>query len=625
MTKNHIMIVEDERITAMEIEAHLEAMDYVVVGKVASGEEAVEKAAELRPDLILMDIMLDGEMNGIEAADIIYKKQGTPIVFLTANSDEDLLQKAKKTAPFGYILKPFEERELRVNIEISLYKHQMERQLKDSRRWLQAILENLGEAVIAVDHSHTVKYINKKACELLGVKENEVLQQQLQTIFKTREDDLVKNQDSNLKSLVLIPEYKPSFPIELIKSSITNEKQEYQGDVIIFNDITKRLADEHDKEEMHNKLFHASKLATIGTLSSGIAHELNNPLSVISGFTDILSNQLQDNEMQFSMCSKISKAVERMTRITKHLLKSSRKDQEEDWKPTCLNNVIDESLIFVQPQLRKENIQLELNLEDNLPSILGDFTQLESVFLNLMTNSRHAYEEVNDEIEKVIALSTCKFEDKGIIVKYQDNAGGMTKETLAHLFDPYYTTKKVGKGTGLGMAILAEAVGSHGGRIEVESELGIGTTFELTFLFEGWVEEKKEPVVAATSNNSITKTKGRRILAVDDDSDFLDLISEALNNDFDLETVDNSKEALQRIRDNEYDLILSDMLMKEASGLEILHQALAHQPQVPVIIVSGLAREDRLIDHAFRSGASGFINKPLNLKQLVNELEENYF
>ena len=143
-----ILVVEDERIVAMALEKLLRRMRYSVVGITDTGEDAIRKAMQTQPDLVLMDIRLRGPMDGIEAAEQIQSQLDVPIVYLTAYADDETLQKAKVTEPYGYVLKPFEERDLRIAIEIALFRHASERELREREQWLDATLHSISEAVI---------------------------------------------------------------------------------------------------------------------------------------------------------------------------------------------------------------------------------------------------------------------------------------------------------------------------------------------------------------------------------------------------------------------------------------------------------------------------------------------
>lgn len=163
-----ILIVEDEHIVAMALEKALRGMGYVVTGITDSGEGAIEKSKQSHPDLVLMDIRLKGEMDGIEAAEEIQRRMDIPVVYLSAYGDDQTLQRAAITAAYGYILKPFEERDVRIAIEMALYKHMTEQKLRDRERCLTATLNLVGEAVIVVNEALSVMLLNPSAAKLTG-------------------------------------------------------------------------------------------------------------------------------------------------------------------------------------------------------------------------------------------------------------------------------------------------------------------------------------------------------------------------------------------------------------------------------------------------------------------------
>jgi len=175
MNRSKILVVEDERVVASDLRIRLENGGYAVCAMVSSGEEGVEKAGELRPDLVLMDITLQGDIDGIVAAEQIRQQYDLPVVFLTAHSDEGTLQRAKITEAFGYILKPFEERELFANIEMALYKHATDRRLRENERRLAVTLNSIGDAVISVDADGRISLMNSVAEALTGWEQAEAI------------------------------------------------------------------------------------------------------------------------------------------------------------------------------------------------------------------------------------------------------------------------------------------------------------------------------------------------------------------------------------------------------------------------------------------------------------------
>lgn len=254
MVDERILIVEDEIITAEDIRESLQDMGYSVLGIVSSGEEAIEKLEMEKTDLVLMDIMLMGEMDGIETANEIRSRFNIPVVYLTAYADKKILERAKISEPFGYILKPFNERELQINIEIGLYKHEMERKLIESEKWLSSILENLGEAVIATDKNGIIKFMNPFAEAITGWKWEEASGKSLKNVFKIiSENNDEPIDDPVLKAIkeeifyglanntILITKEGMKIPVDIIGSTIKDDADCIIGIVLIFSDIFERL------------------------------------------------------------------------------------------------------------------------------------------------------------------------------------------------------------------------------------------------------------------------------------------------------------------------------------------------------------------------------------------------
>lgn len=253
MEEKRILIVEDEIITAADIRESLQDMGYTVLAIVSSGEEAIIKVEENNPDLVLMDIMLSGEMDGIETAKQILLRFNIPVVYLTAYSDKIILERAKITEPFGYILKPFNERELHINIEIAFYKHKMERELRQSEKWLAAILKNLGEAVIATNKKGIIKFMNPFAEAITGWKQEDALGKPLTTAFNIINEETNEQVESPVikairedifyglaENTILVTKEHIQIPVDIIGSTIKDDKGSIIGIALIFSDIIER-------------------------------------------------------------------------------------------------------------------------------------------------------------------------------------------------------------------------------------------------------------------------------------------------------------------------------------------------------------------------------------------------
>ncbi len=183
MAHERILIVEDETITGIEIRDHIEELGYEPLGPVAYAEEAVARILDFCPDVILMDITLKGDMDGVQAATEISSSYSCPIIYLTAHSDQVTLDRAKVTEPYGYIVKPINERELHIAIDIALYKHRMERRLKESKEWFESTLKSIDEAIVALDTQGLVTYLNPAAENFLGWPQAEALGKSALEVF----------------------------------------------------------------------------------------------------------------------------------------------------------------------------------------------------------------------------------------------------------------------------------------------------------------------------------------------------------------------------------------------------------------------------------------------------------
>ena len=259
MSKTTILIVEDEAIVAADLAGKLARLGYEVAGLAAQGEEAVALARRLRPQLVLMDIWLKGPMDGIEAAEAIRHQHDVPVVYLTAHSDPATLARAKLTGPFGYILKPFEERELATQIEMALYRHQADRQLRQQREWLRVTLTSIGDAVIATDAEGRITFVNPVAESLTGWNAEQAAGQPVQCVFRIVNEQTGQAVEDPVARVLregravdlanhtaLVTKDGRTVPIEDSAAPILDAAGQVIGAVLVFHDVTeKRRAEEY--------------------------------------------------------------------------------------------------------------------------------------------------------------------------------------------------------------------------------------------------------------------------------------------------------------------------------------------------------------------------------------------
>ncbi len=277
MKKARILVVEDDPIISMDIQNTLRTLGHVLAGVAVLGEEAFEKASELRPDLVLMDIKLAGHLDGVETAAHIREQLQIPVIFLTAYSEDTTLQRAKATEPYGYLVKPLVERDLRIGIEMALHKHHAERQLVERERWFTDTLTSIGEAVIATDPQGQVRFMNSLAESITGWPRDQAVAQHLDTVLVLSGEAPPAGVGSPFAEAIqdgfavdwsgsthVRPREGPRTPIDYAATRIRRENGETVGVVIVFRDISSRKLMEQEREGMISELQNA--LAKVKTL-----------------------------------------------------------------------------------------------------------------------------------------------------------------------------------------------------------------------------------------------------------------------------------------------------------------------------------------------------------------------
>ncbi len=369
-------------------------------------------------------------------------------------------------------------------------------------------------------------------------------------------------------------------------------------------------------QQINLQLLQTERLAAVGQLAAGAAHEINNPLAIISARTQLLENR-EDDEKKRRDLHQISEQIERISSILQSLMGFARPNAPQVTKLDT-NSLLLKIIGLVESIFQTHRIPIVQELAPDLPLILADANQLEQVFLNLVINAQHAMEKDGG----VLTISSAFLPDgKRIAISVKDTGTGISPENLSRIFDPFFSTKSEGKGTGLGLSTAYGIVTNHYGEIKVDSAPGKGTEMIVILPVSTPVTMPQKPVVHEPDKCCMpTATLGHRILVVDDEQHIRDILSETLREaGYVVETAANGEEGALKLRSGTFDLVLLDIRMPLHSGIDVLKLLRRNGGGPPVVIISGLASSEEM-EEALRLGAAKCIRKPFHLKTLLSDI-----
>ena len=632
------LVVEDEILIAEEIRERLTRHGLTIVGIVDTGNGAIEMAEREQPELVLMDIRLKGPIDGIEAARAIRVKLAAPVVFLTAHSDEDTLRRAKETDPFGFVLKPFNERDLVVAIEMSLHRHQLERRLKESEKRYAATLASIGDGVVATDADGCITFMNPVAESLTQWRQDDAHGLSVEEVLPVAEEaggcerenpcrqalrckEIVKL----IRPVLMATRQGDSIPIDDSAAPILGDGGQLLGAVMAFRDIREQRLAEEALRKAEDQLRQAQKIEAIGRLAGGIAHDFNNFLTLISACTARLLAGDRLDERSRKLVEDVEKAGDRAAGLTSQLLAFSRK---QILQPTHLDlGQLIAELSRMLGRLLDEDVVLTTRAAPGLWPTRADRCQIEQVVMNLAVNARDAMpqggrltiETSNVELEEELVSDRPEIvPGRYVLLAVSDTGVGMDRATQERLFEPFFTTKAE-EGTGLGLATVYGIVKQSGGFIYVYSEVGKGTVFRL--YFPALPGEAR--FTSRDESGSVTRPGHETILLVEDDESLRPLLTFVLHDQgYTVIEADGGVEALRLLDEHVgVELVVTDIVMPGTSGREVARKARAVNPQVRVLFVSGYT-EDAVVRHGISQGEAAFLQKPFTPGGLVRKVRE---
>jgi two-component system sensor histidine kinase HydH len=348
----------------------------------------------------------------------------------------------------------------------------VDRTLTRMKSYTENVVESMADALISIDQERKIVTLNRRAAEMLGAPEKElkgrgiadVLGQNVQKILQWEDPRfIIRDRDIEVKH----PSGK-AIPLSLSAAPLKDEMGREMGFVLLLRDL-------REIRDLQEKVRRSERLASLGRLAAGVAHEIRNPLSSIRGFAQFFLQRFRGQEKDQEYASTMVKEVDRLNRVITELLDFARpKEAQREFH--SLENIFDHSLKLLGPELVQKGVKVEKEYEPDLPSVRVDRDQLSQAFLNLILNSLESMEE-GGKIR--IVLKRAEEEGRDLLkVSISDTGRGIPREDLDKVFEPFFSTKR--KGTGLGLAIVNQIVEGHGGEIQVESMEGEGTTFRIT-------------------------------------------------------------------------------------------------------------------------------------------------
>jgi len=507
------------------------------------------------------------------------------------------------------------------------------RELKNSEQRFRALVNQAVDAFFLHDLDGKIIDVNQRASDILDYTREELLAMTVADIDQVadnkvyREKYWIKMTPNSPVSLEgkLIRRDGSTLPVEIREGAM-----ELGGKKVILalaRDMTERIESDNEKHRLEHQLQQAQKMESIGTLAAGIAHDFNNILSPIFGYVELAQMKAEKDSIIMNYLDEVHNAARRAGDLVKQILTFSRQDTEK-FSPVAVHVIIKEALKLLRATI-PSTIEIKQNIDAKSGFVLANPTQVHQVLMNLCTNAYHAMRETGGVLGVALTRKEITSQDvikninlrsgSYVVLEVSDTGIGMDQQTMARIFEPYFTTKAHGEGTGMGLSVVHGIIKSHGGNITVYSEPGKGSTFHVYL-----------PVIESTVAEDEVIVDGpppvgtERVLLVDDEESVIRVEKEMLENlGYKVVTFRSPEAALDHFRQQpaSYDIVITDMTMPRMTGDKLAMEILAVRPDMPIVMCTGFSE---LInkDEAIKIGIKKFVTKPIIISSFARSLRE---
>ena len=514
----------------------------------------------------------------------------------------------------------------KLNRNIRVSHARLQKQVEERNRLVTAI-EQAAESVIITDRDGTILYVNSAFESITGYGWQEAVGQNPRIL---KSEKLGKAFYADMWDTITSGRVWSGHFINKRKDGTLYEEEatispvrNTSGNIINFVAVKRDLTEEIKLEE---KLHQSQKMEAIGTLAGGIAHDFNNILSAIIGYTQLAEYDIPDESKARGSLTEVLNASRRAKDLVKQILAFSRQANQEQ-KPLQISHIAKEVLNLMRASL-PSTIEIRRNIESDLNTVLADPTQIHQVLMNLCTNAAYDMKDSVGVLDVSLANVTI---DSNFTAKHpqlgngayvrltvSDTGHGMSDEVMDHIFDPYFTTKEKGGGTGLGLAVVHGIMKSHGGAITVESEVGKGSTFNV------YLPAIEREVVKERDTAELIPTGHQRILFVDDEPALVDIGKKMLEHlGHEVITRTSSLEAVEAFRNwpDKFDLVITDKTMPQMTGFDLAKELKHIRPDIPILLCTGFS-DTTDSDKVKAMGISGLVMKPIVRREMAESIKQ---